>query len=55
MFLIIITIDWGELFEVMCEAIGMALCMVLGQRRDKMLHPNYYANKSLNTTKDISV
>ena len=35
-------------FEVMCEASGVALCVDLGQRRDKILHPIYYASKALN-------
>ena len=32
----------------MCDASGVALGVVLGQRRDKILHPLYYAVKSLN-------
>ena len=32
----------------MCDASGVALCVVLGHRRDKILHPIYYARKALN-------
>ena len=32
----------------MCDASGVALCVVLGQTSDKILHPNYYAIKSPN-------
>ena len=32
----------------MCDASGVALGVVLGQRRDKILHPIYYASKFLN-------
>ena len=45
---IIIYPDWNCLFEVMCDASGIALCVVLGQRKNKILHPIYYASKALN-------
>ena len=45
---IIISPDWNEPFEVMCNANGVALGVVLEQRRDKILYPIYYASKSLN-------
>ena len=32
----------------MCDASGVALGVVLGQRSDKILHPIYYASKALN-------
>ncbi|XP_069143395.1 uncharacterized protein [Solanum lycopersicum] len=41
---IIISPDWSKPFEVMCDASGVALGVVLGQRRDKILNPIYYAN-----------
>ena len=31
----------------MCDASGVSLGVVLGQRRDKILHPIYYASKDL--------
>nr|XP_010313002.2 uncharacterized protein LOC101247782 [Solanum lycopersicum] len=45
---IIISPDWSEPFEVMCDASEVPLSVVLGQRRDKILHTIYYACKSLN-------
>ena len=45
---IIISPDWSKPFEVMCDASGVALCVVLGQRRDKILHPIYYDSKAVN-------
>ena len=35
----IISPDWSKPFKVMCDASGVALVVVLGQRRDKMLNP----------------
>ena len=32
----------------MCDASGVELCVVLGQRRDKILHLIYYASIALN-------
>ncbi|XP_049399842.1 uncharacterized protein LOC125863914 [Solanum stenotomum] len=46
--LVIIGPDWAEPFEVMCDASGIALGVLLGQKRYKMFHPIYYASKSLN-------
>ena len=45
---IIISPDWNSPFELMCDASGVALCVVLGQRNNKILHPIYYASKALN-------
>ena len=36
---IIISPDWSKTFEVMCDASGVALGVLLGQRRVKILHP----------------
>ena len=33
---------------MMCDASGVALDVVLGQRRNKIHHPIYYASKALN-------
>ncbi|XP_049372514.1 uncharacterized protein LOC125837433 [Solanum verrucosum] len=46
--LVIIGPDWAKPFEVMCESSGTALGVLLGQKRNKMFHPIYYASKSLN-------
>ncbi|XP_049356741.1 uncharacterized protein LOC125821367 [Solanum verrucosum] len=45
---VIIGPDWAEPFEVMCDASGIALGFMLGQKRNKMFHPIYYASKLLN-------
>ena len=44
---IIISPDWSKPFEVMCDASGVVLGVVLGQIRDKILHPIYYVSKAL--------
>ena len=44
---IIISPDWNIPFEVMCDASVVSLSMVLGPRRNKILHPIYYASKAL--------
>ena len=36
---IIISPDWSKSFKVMCDSSGVTLGVVLGQRRDKILHP----------------
>ena len=45
---IIISLYWNSPFEVMCNASGVARFVVLVQRRNKSLHPIYYASKALN-------
>jgi len=45
---VIIDPNWAEPFDVMCNASGIALGVVLGQKRNKMFHLIYYASKSLN-------
>ena len=45
---IIISPNWNSPFEVMCDASGVALGVVLGQRKNKILHPIYFASKALN-------
>ena len=53
---IIISLDWRKPFEVMCDASGVALSVLLGQIRNKILHPIYYASKDLNESqKNYSV
>lgn len=42
---IVISLDWIDPFEVMCDAIGVALGLVVGQRRDGILDPIYYESK----------
>ena len=45
---IIISPNLSKAFEMICDASGVALGVVLGQRRDKILHTIYYASKALN-------
>ena len=45
---IIISPEWNSPFEVMCDASGVAIGVVFGQRKNKILHPIYYSCKSLN-------
>nr|XP_009803797.1 PREDICTED: uncharacterized protein LOC104249118 [Nicotiana sylvestris] len=45
---IIVTPDWFLPFELICDASGVAIRAMLGQRHNKVLHPVYYASKTLN-------
>ncbi|KAJ9551837.1 LOW QUALITY PROTEIN: hypothetical protein OSB04_015882 [Centaurea solstitialis] len=44
---IMTTPDWTLPFEVMCNASELAIGAVLGQQKDKIFHPIYYASKTL--------
>lgn len=46
--LIIILQDWVQHFEVMCDANGEALGVVLGHMWEKILHLTQYASKAQN-------
>ncbi|XP_070040398.1 uncharacterized protein [Nicotiana tomentosiformis] len=45
---IIVAPDWEKPFELMCDANDYAVGAVLGQRKDKVMHPIYYASRTLN-------
>ena len=45
---IIVAPDWTLHFEMMCDASDYAVGAVLGQRKNKIFHPIYYASKTLN-------
>lgn len=45
---IIVAPNWSFPYEVTCDASGVALGVILGQKRDKLFHPIYCARKSLN-------
>ncbi|XP_073017775.1 uncharacterized protein [Primulina eburnea] len=44
---IMIVPDWKEPFELMCDASGYAVGVVLGQRRDKFFRSIYYASRTM--------
>ena len=45
---VITTPDWGQEFELMCDASDYAVRAVLGQRKGIIFHTIYYASKVLN-------
>nr|XP_009591468.1 uncharacterized protein LOC104088499 [Nicotiana tomentosiformis] len=47
---IIVAPNWEQSFEFKCDASDYAIGAVLGQRKDKLVHPIYYANKTLSGT-----
>ncbi|KAG8472817.1 hypothetical protein CXB51_034623 [Gossypium anomalum] len=44
---IIVTPDWDFPFELMCDVSNFAIRAVMGQRRNKVFHPIYYASRTL--------
>nr|XP_033508386.1 uncharacterized protein LOC117273335 [Nicotiana tomentosiformis] len=44
---VIVAPDWGQPFALMCDASNYAVGAVLGQRKDKVMHPIYYASRTL--------
>ncbi|GJZ68215.1 putative nucleotidyltransferase, ribonuclease H [Tanacetum coccineum] len=49
---IIISPDWNEPFELMCDASDFAVGAILGQRIDGKFKPIYYASKTLNNAQE---
>nr|XP_009768696.1 PREDICTED: uncharacterized protein LOC104219686 [Nicotiana sylvestris] len=45
--LIIVALNWEQPFELMCDASDYAVGAVLGKRKDKIMHPIYYASRTL--------
>ena len=45
---VITALDWGQEFELMCDASDYAVGVVLGQLKGRMFHTIYYASKVLN-------
>ena len=43
--------EWGQEFELMCDASDYAVGAVLGQRKGRIFHTIYYASKVLNDAK----
>ncbi|XP_019230475.1 PREDICTED: uncharacterized protein LOC109211393 [Nicotiana attenuata] len=48
---VVVSSDWNLPFEVMCDASDIAVGAVLGQRKDKIFRPIYYASRTLNETR----
>ncbi|XP_070013221.1 uncharacterized protein [Nicotiana sylvestris] len=44
---IIVAPNWEQPFELMCDVNDYAVGAVLGQRKDKLMHPIYYASRTL--------
>ncbi|XP_070009757.1 uncharacterized protein [Nicotiana sylvestris] len=44
---IIVAPDWEQPFELMCDAGDYAVGAMLGQQKDKLMHPIYYASRTL--------
>ncbi|XP_070009737.1 uncharacterized protein [Nicotiana sylvestris] len=42
--------NWSVPFELMCDASDVTLGAILGQRINKIIHPVYYASKTMNST-----
>ena len=49
---IMLTPDWSNEFEIMCDASDYAMGVVLGQRTDKIFKAIYYANKNFNEAQE---
>ena len=45
---IMLTLDWNNDFEIMCDARDYAMGAVLGQKTEKIFKAIYYANKTFN-------
>ncbi|XP_070002789.1 uncharacterized protein [Nicotiana sylvestris] len=44
---IIVAPNWEQPFKLMCDAGDYAIRTVLGQRKDKLMHPIYYTSRTL--------
>ncbi|XP_075074565.1 uncharacterized protein LOC142162147 [Nicotiana tabacum] len=44
---IIVALDWEQPFELIYDASDYVVGAVLGHQKDKMMHPIYYANRTL--------
>ncbi|XP_075091775.1 uncharacterized protein LOC107826308 [Nicotiana tabacum] len=45
---IVVSPDWRQPFEIMCDASVTVVGAILGQKRDKIIRPIYYASRTLN-------
>lgn len=46
----IVSPDWNQSFKIMCDASDTTIEAILGQKRDKIFRPIYYASRTLNET-----
>ena len=49
---IMLTPDWNNDFEIMCDASDYAMGVVLGQRTEKIFKAIYYASKTFNEAQE---
>ena len=49
---IMLTPDWNNEFEIMCDASDYAMGVVLGQRTEKVFKVIYYASKTFNEAQE---
>ena len=49
---IVVAPNWGEPFEIMCNASDYAIGAFLGQRQENIFRPIYYASKTLNEAQE---
>ena len=49
---IMLTLDWNNDFEIMCDASDYAMGAVLGQRTEKIFKAIYYASKTFNEAQE---
>ena len=49
---IMLTPDWNNEFEIMCDTSDYAMGVVLGQRTEKIFKAIYYANKTFNEAQE---
>ena len=47
-----LTLDWSNEFEIMCDASDYAMRAVLGQRNEKIFKAIYYASKTFNEAQE---
>ncbi|XP_075102911.1 uncharacterized protein LOC142177601 [Nicotiana tabacum] len=45
---VVVSPDWNQPFEVMCDASDIAIGAVFGQRKDKIFRPIYYVSRTMN-------
>ena len=49
---VVVTPNWNEPFEIMCNASDFVIGAVLGQRRENIFRPIYHASKTLNEAQE---